>query len=80
MFIFRRLKITHDTHEFILDSGTVVNNPTSSFKFFKHNHICIYAVLRIRIRMDSHDFGLIDLHSESAVQMQIPDTDTDSAT
>ncbi len=26
MFIFRRLKINHDIHEFILDSGTVTNN------------------------------------------------------
>ncbi len=25
MFIFRRLKIIHDSHEFILDFGTVVN-------------------------------------------------------
>jgi hypothetical protein len=24
-FIFRRLKINHDIHEFILDSGTIVN-------------------------------------------------------
>jgi hypothetical protein len=26
VFIFRRLKINHDTHEFILESGTVANN------------------------------------------------------
>ncbi len=26
MFIFRRLKINHKSHEFILDSGTVANN------------------------------------------------------
>jgi hypothetical protein len=26
MFIFRRLKINHDTHEFILDSGTIANS------------------------------------------------------
>ncbi len=26
MFIFRWLKINHDTHEFILDSGTVANS------------------------------------------------------
>jgi hypothetical protein len=25
MFIFRRLRINHDTQEFILDSGTVAN-------------------------------------------------------
>jgi hypothetical protein len=27
VFIFRRLKINHDTHEFVLDSGTVTNYP-----------------------------------------------------
>ncbi len=26
MFIFCRLKINHDSHEFILKSGTIVNN------------------------------------------------------
>jgi hypothetical protein len=26
LFIFRRLKINHDIHEFILDSGTVANS------------------------------------------------------
>ncbi len=26
VFIFRRLKINHDSHEFILESGTVTNN------------------------------------------------------
>ncbi len=25
VFIFRRIKINHESHEFILDSGTVVN-------------------------------------------------------
>jgi hypothetical protein len=33
------------------------------------------AVLRIRIRMDLHDFGLLDPHPESAFQMRIPDAD-----
>jgi hypothetical protein len=35
-------------------------------------------VLRIRIRMDPHDFGLLDPHQESAFQMRIPDADADS--
>jgi hypothetical protein len=37
-------------------------------------------VLRIRnrIRMDPHDFGLLDPHHESAFQMRIPDADADS--
>jgi hypothetical protein len=35
------------------------------------------AVLRIRIRMDPHDFGLLDPHPESAFQMRIPDADAD---
>jgi hypothetical protein len=26
VFIFRRLKINHDTHEFMLESGTVANS------------------------------------------------------
>ncbi len=29
--------------------------------------------IRIHIRMDPHDFGLLDPHSESAFQMQIRD-------
>jgi hypothetical protein len=32
-------------------------------------------VLRIRIRVDPHDFGLLDPHPESAFQMRIPDAD-----
>jgi hypothetical protein len=28
---FRRLKINHDTHEFILDSGTVANSNALTF-------------------------------------------------
>jgi hypothetical protein len=35
------------------------------------------TVLRIRIRMDPHDIGLLDPHPESAFQMWIPDADTD---
>ncbi len=35
------------------------------------------AVLRIRIRMDPHDFGLLDPHPESAFGMRIPDADAD---
>jgi hypothetical protein len=34
-------------------------------------------VLRIRIRMNPHDFGLLDPHPESAFQMRIPDADAD---
>jgi hypothetical protein len=34
--------------------------------------------IRIRIRMDPHDFGLLDPHPESAFQMWIPDADADS--
>jgi hypothetical protein len=41
----------------------------------KGNHR--YAVLRIRICMDPHDFGLLDPHPESAFQMPIPDGETD---
>jgi hypothetical protein len=39
-----------------------------------------WAVLRIRIRirMNPHDFGLLDPHPESAFQMRIPDADADS--
>jgi hypothetical protein len=33
--------------------------------------------IRIRIRMDPHDFGLLDPHPESAVQMRVPDADAD---
>jgi hypothetical protein len=35
MFIFCRLKINHDTHEFILDSGIVANNkyPPKWFRY-----------------------------------------------
>jgi hypothetical protein len=29
----------------------------------------------LRIRMDLHDFGLLDPHPESAFQMRIPDVD-----
>ncbi len=32
---------------------------------------------RIRIRMNPHDFGLLDPHPESAFQMRIPDADAD---
>jgi hypothetical protein len=35
------------------------------------------AVLRIRIRLDPHDFGLLDPHPESAFEMRIPDADAD---
>jgi hypothetical protein len=35
------------------------------------------AVLWVRIRMDPHDFGLLDPHPESALQMRIPDADAD---
>jgi hypothetical protein len=31
VFIFRRLKINHESHEFILDSGTVVNKSFGTF-------------------------------------------------
>jgi hypothetical protein len=39
-------------------------------------------VLRIyiRIRMDPHNFGLLDPHPESAFQIRIPDADPDPAT
>jgi hypothetical protein len=39
----------------------------------------IEAVLRIRIRirMDPDDFGLLDPHPESAFQIRIPDADAD---
>jgi hypothetical protein len=33
--------------------------------------------IRIRIRMNPHDFGLLDPHPESAFQMRIPDADAD---
>jgi hypothetical protein len=36
------------------------------------------TVLRIRIRMNPHGFGLQDPHPESAFQMRIPDADADS--
>jgi hypothetical protein len=40
-----------------------------------------FLVLRIRIyiriRMDPHDFGLLNPHPESAIQMRIPDSDAD---
>jgi hypothetical protein len=31
----------------------------------------------LRIRMNPHDFGLLDPHPESAFQMRIPDADAD---
>jgi hypothetical protein len=34
-------------------------------------------VLRIRIRMDLHDFWVLDPHPESAFQMRIPNADAD---
>ncbi len=34
-------------------------------------------MLRIRIRMNPHGFGLLDPHPESAFQMRIPDADAD---
>jgi hypothetical protein len=33
--------------------------------------------IRIRIRMNPYDFGLLDPHPESAFQMRIPDADPD---
>jgi hypothetical protein len=36
------------------------------------------AVFRIRMRMDPHDFSLLDPHPEFAFQMRIPDADADS--
>jgi hypothetical protein len=33
--------------------------------------------IRIRIRMNPHDFGLLDPHPESVFQMRIPDVDAD---
>ncbi len=33
--------------------------------------------IRIRIRMDPHDFGLLDPHPESAFKMRIPAADAD---
>ncbi len=33
--------------------------------------------IRIRIRMNPHDFGLLDPHPESAFQMRILDADAD---
>jgi hypothetical protein len=41
-----------------------------------YNH-CISVADPIRIRMDPHDFGLLDPHPESAFQMRIPDADAD---
>ncbi len=44
-------------------------------------NVSLLAVLRIRIciriRMDPHDFGLLDPHLESAFQVRIPDADAD---
>jgi hypothetical protein len=40
-------------------------------------NVSLLAVLRIRIRMDPHDFCLLDPHLESAFQMRIPDADAD---
>jgi hypothetical protein len=34
MFIFRRLKINHDSHEFILEFGTVANTENPLFLQF----------------------------------------------
>jgi hypothetical protein len=50
----------------------VLRCPTEEF-------VVVWAVLRIRIRirMDPHDFGLLDPHPESAFQMRIPDADAD---
>ncbi len=42
-----------------------------------YSYVGFQAVLQIRIRMDPHDFGLLDLHPESSFQMRIPDVDAD---
>jgi hypothetical protein len=42
------------------------------------SYLC--TVLRIRIRMNPHDFGFLGPHPESAFQMRIPDADPDYAT
>jgi hypothetical protein len=46
-------------------------------RVFNINVTALRAVLRIRIRMDPHDFGLLDPHPESTFQMRIPDADAD---
>jgi hypothetical protein len=45
VFIFHRLKTNHDTHEFILDSGTIADKNSTvicqSFRLVSHYHNCI---------------------------------------
>ncbi len=53
MFIFRRLKINHDSHEFILESGTVTN--MYEFEYFK----CEF------VRIESKINGLVEVESAS---------------
>ncbi len=44
MFIFRRLEINHESHEFILDSGTVVNSNFHIYKIYSVIHtIFLYS-------------------------------------
>jgi hypothetical protein len=54
VFIFRRLKINHESHEFILDPGTVANKKdiVNSFLFQ------VSAILQSLVCADSEDSGL----------------------
>jgi hypothetical protein len=51
--------------------------PFFTFPAFPFSSTYFFPVLRIRIRMDPHDFGLPDPHPESAFHMRIPDADAD---
>ncbi len=66
MFVFRRLKINHDTHEFILDSGTVANKYAlqqmgtgySAAEFAEHSAAVWDMVLCRRVSQDTlHGIG-----------------------
>jgi hypothetical protein len=50
---FRRLKINHDTHEFILDSGTIANSSV-------HNFLLIFKIVLV-IVLDHGSVNFLDL-------------------
>jgi hypothetical protein len=50
---FRRLKINHDSHEFILESGTVANSHSLRILISAHFHSCP-NMFRIKLSLSSN--------------------------
>jgi hypothetical protein len=59
MFIFRRLKTNHDSHEFILESGTVAN--MYEFEYFKCEFVRIEYKINGLVEVESASFFLSPL-------------------